>query len=259
MKRTLASLLAAIALFAGLWTNALANEAGPAWDKFPKDRVSDIAALQNGAKIFVNYCLNCHSAAYMRYNRMHDIDLSDDQIKKNLLFAGEKVGDLMTVSMAPKDAKAWFGAQPPDLSVIARSRAGENGSGADYLYTYMRGFYRDETRPTGWNNVVYSAVAMPHVLWELQGEQRAIFAEEKDPHDPAKVTHVFKGFELSKPGSLSKADYDLAMADLVAYLQWMGEPAQNQRVRLGVWVLLFLGIFTLIAWRMNAVYWKDIK
>ena len=259
MKRTLASLLAAIALFAGLYSNALASEAGPAWDKFPKDRVSDIAALQNGAKIFVNYCLNCHSAAYMRYNRMHDIGLSDDQIKKNLLFAGEKVGDLMTVSMAPKDAKAWFGAQPPDLSVIARSRAGENGSGADYLYTYMRGFYRDETRPTGWNNLVYSAVAMPHVLWELQGEQRAIFAEEKDPHDPAKVMHVFKGFELSKPGSLNKADYDLAMADLVAYLQWMGEPAQNQRVRLGVWVLLFLGIFTLIAWRMNAVYWKDIK
>ena len=259
MKRTLASLLAVIALFAGLCAGARANEAGPAWDKFPKDRISDIAALQNGAKIFVNYCLNCHSAAYMRYNRMHDIELSDDQIKKNLLFAGDKVGDLMTVAMAAKDAKSWFGAQPPDLTVIARSRAGENGSGADYLYTYMRGFYRDETRPTGWNNLVYPAVAMPHVLWELQGEQRALFAEEKDPHDPAKVNHVFKGFELSKPGSLNKADYDLAVADLVAYLQWMGEPAQTQRVRLGVWVLLFLGILTVLAWRMNAAFWKDIK
>lgn len=251
--------MAAIALFAGLCTGALASEAGPAWDKFPKDRISDIAAMQNGAKIFVNYCLNCHAASYMRYNRMQDIELTDDQIRKNLLFAGEKVGDLMTVAMAPKDAKAWFGAQPPDLSVIARSRAGGNGSGADYLYTYMRGFYRDESRPTGWNNIVYSAVAMPHVLWELQGEQRAIFADEKDPHDPTKVMHVFKGFELTKPGSLNKADYDLAVADLVAYLQWMGEPAQNQRVRMGVWVMLFLGIFTLIAWRMNVAYWKDIK
>ena len=255
MKRIIASLLAALAFCTAAW----ANEGGPAWDKFPKDRITDVAALQHGAKLFVNYCLNCHAAAYMRYNRLHDIDLSDDQIKKNLLFAGDKVGDLMTVALAPKDAKAWFGAQPPDLSVIARSRSGENGSGADYLYTYMRGFYRDETRPTGWNNLVYPAVAMPHVLWELQGEQRAVYAVEPDPHDHSKTAHVFKGFELTKPGSLNKADYDLAVADLVAYLQWMGEPAQTQRARMGVWVLLFLGILTLLAWRMNAVYWKDIK
>ena len=255
MKKIIASLLAALAFCTAAW----ANEGGPAWDKFPKDRITDVAALQNGAKIFVNYCLNCHAAAYMRYNRMHDIDLSDDQIKKNLLFAGDKVGDLMTVAMAAKDAKAWFGAQPPDLSVIARSRAGENGSGADYLYTYMRGFYRDETRPTGWNNLVYPAVAMPHVLWELQGEQRAVYEVEQDLHDHSKTVHVFKGFELTKPGSLNKADYDLAVADLVAYLQWMGEPAQTQRARLGVWVLLFLGILTLFAWRMNAAFWKDIK
>jgi ubiquinol-cytochrome c reductase cytochrome c1 subunit len=255
MKKIIVSLLSALAFVSGVW----ANEGGPAWDKFPKDRVTDVAALQHGAKLFVNYCLNCHSAAYMRYNRLRDIDLTEDQIKKNLLFATEKVGDLMTVAMAPKDAKEWFGAQPPDLSVIARSRAGANGSGADYLYTYMRGFYRDETRPTGWNNLVFPAVGMPHVLWELQGEQRAIYETEKDPHDPSKTTHVFKGFELTKAGSMSKADYDLAVADLVAYLQWMGEPGQNQRVRLGVWVLLFLAIFTLIAWRMNAAFWKDVK
>jgi ubiquinol-cytochrome c reductase cytochrome c1 subunit len=255
MKRLIASLLAALALCSG----AVASSEGPAWDKFPKDRITDVAALQHGAKLFVNYCLNCHSAAYMRYNRLADIGLTEDQIKQNLLFAGDKVGALMTVSMAAKDAKDWFGAQPPDLTVIARSRAGGNGSGADYLYTYMRGFYRDETRPTGWNNSVYSAVAMPHVLWQLQGEQRAIYANEKDPHDPAKTVHTFKGFEQTKAGTLSKADYDLAIADLVAYLQWMGEPAQNQRVRLGVWVLLFLSIFTLIAWRLNAAYWKDIK
>lgn len=255
MKRLIASLLAALALCSG----AFANTAGPAWDKFPKERITDVAALQHGAKLFVNYCLNCHSAAYMRYNRMVDIGLTEAQIKQNLLFASDKVGELMTVSLSAKDAKQWFGAQPPDLTVIARSRAGGNGSGADYLYTYMRGFYRDESTPTGWNNLVFPAVGMPHVLWELQGEQRAVYAEEKDPHDPAKTVHTFKGFEQSKPGTLSKADYDIAMADLVAYLQWMGEPAQNQRVRLGVWVLLFLSIFTVIAWRLNAAYWKDVK
>jgi ubiquinol-cytochrome c reductase cytochrome c1 subunit len=255
MKRIIASLLAALTLVG----SALASSEGPAWDKFPKDRVTDVAALQHGAKLFVNYCLNCHAAAFMRFNRLKDIGLSDDQIKKNLLFTTEKVGDLMTVSLAAKDAKEWFGATPPDLSVIARSRAGSNGSGADYLYTYMRGFYRDESRPTGWNNIVFPSVGMPHVLWELQGEQRPVYAEMADPHDHAKKVHVFKGFEQSKPGSLSRADYDVAVADLVAYLQWMGEPAQNQRARLGVWVLLFLAIFTFIAWRLNASYWKDIK
>ena len=259
MKSILASLLAVLVLVAGLASGAAANTGGPALDKFPKDRITDMAALQNGAKLFVNYCLNCHSAAYMRYNRLRDIELTDDQIKKNLLFAGDKVGDLMTVSITAKDAKAWFGAQPPDLSVIARSRAGDGGSGADYLYTYMRTFYRDETTPTGWNNLVFPAVGMPHVLWELQGEQRAVFAEEKDPHDPNKTSHVFKRFELTKPGSLNKVDYDVAVADLVAYLQWMGEPGQTQRARMGVWVLIFLSLFTLVAWRLNAAYWKDIK
>ena len=259
MKRILASLLATLALCAGMSSAALANEGGPAWDKFPQNRVTDMAALQNGAKLFVNYCLNCHAASYMRYNRLRDIELTDDQIKRNLLFAGDKVGDLMTVALAAKDAKEWFGAQPPDLSVIARSRAGANGSGADYLYTYMRSFYRDESRPTGWNNLLFPAVGMPHVLWELQGEQRAVFEEHADPHHAGKTEHVFKGFEMAKPGSLSKGDYDIAMADLVAYLQWMGEPGQSQRARMGVWVLLFLAIFTLIAWRLNAAYWKDIK
>jgi len=255
MKRIIASLLAALAFCSA----ALASSDGPAWDKFPKERLTNVAALQHGAKLFVNHCLNCHAAAFMRYNRLKDIGLTDEQIKQNLLFAGEKVGELMTVSLNGKDAKDWFGAQPPDLTVIARSRAGEKGSGADYLYTYMRTFYRDESRPTGWNNLVYPAVAMPHVLWELQGEQRAKFADEKDPHDAAKTVHLFKGFEQTKPGSLNKADYDVAMADLVAYLQWMGEPAQNQRVRMGVWVLIFLAVFTVIAWRLNASFWKDIK
>ncbi len=255
MKRIIAGLLMALA-FVG---SALAAGGGPAWDKFPKERVTDLAALQHGAKLFVNYCLNCHAAAYNRYNRLRDIGLTEDQIKKNLLFASDKVGDLMTVSINPKEAKDWFGAVPPDLSVIARSRAGANGSGADYLYTYMRTFYRDETKATGWNNLVFPSVGMPHVLWELQGEQRAVFADEKDPHDATKTVHVFKGFEQTKPGSMSKAEYDVAVADLVAYLQWMGEPGQNKRVQIGVWVLLFLFVFTLIAWRLNAAYWKDVK
>jgi len=257
MKKLLLSLLAACGLAMAVLP-AAASE-GYLWDKFPEEKMTDMAALQNGARVFVNYCLNCHSAQYMRYNRLHDIGLTDEQIKRNLVFAGEKVGELMTVAMSPRDAKDWFGAAPPDLSVIARSRAGDNGSGADYLYTYMRSFYRDEARPTGWNNLLFPNVGMPHVLWQLQGEQRPVMQEEKDPHDPAHSTHVFKGFELSKPGTMSKADYDAAVADLVAYLQWMGEPSQNQRVRLGVWVLLFLALFTLVAWRMNAAFWKDIK
>ena len=255
MKRFLAALLAALSMAGSAW----ASDAGPAWDKFPKERMNDVAALQNGAKLFVNYCLNCHAAAFMRYNRLQDIGLTNEQIKKNMLFATEKVGDLMTVAMSAKDAKDWFGAVPPDLTVVARSRAGSNGSGADYLYTYMRGFYRDESRPTGWNNLVFPAVGMPHVLWEMQGEQRAVYTEAKDPHDPSKTVHAFKGFELSKPGTMSKADYDKTVGDLVAFLQWMGEPAQNLRMRLGVWVLVFLAAFTLVAWRMNAAFWKDVK
>ena len=253
MKRFIASVLVALS-FCGA---ASAQEGGPAWDKFPMERVTDQASVQHGAKLFVNYCLNCHQAAYMRYNRMHDIGLTDDQIKSNLLFAGEKVGDLMKTSLAPQDAKAFFGTVPPDLSVITRSRSGANGSGADYLYTYLRSFYRDESRPTGWNNRVFPNVGMPNVLWELQGTQAAVFEEEKG--EGGHVEQVFKGFKPVSAGTMSAAEYDSNVADLVAYLQWMSEPAQNQRVRIGVWVLMFLGLFTVIAWRLNAAYWKDVK
>jgi ubiquinol-cytochrome c reductase cytochrome c1 subunit len=253
MKRILACLLAALAL------NAWGATAGPPLDHFPKHRVTDLAALQNGAKLFANYCLNCHAAASMRYNRMTEIGLTEEQIKKNLLMSAEKVGEMMKVSLDARQGKEWFGAAPPDLSVIARSRAGNGGSGVDYLYTYMRTFYRDDTKATGWNNLVFPSVAMPHVLWELQGQQRAVFAELPDPHDAKKTVHTFTGFEPITPGTLDKAGYDAAVADLVAFLQWMGEPAQNQRVRIGVWVLLFLSIFTVIAWRLNAAFWKDVK
>ena len=256
MKKIILCLLACVALVSGVQ----AASQGPAWDKFPKERITDMAALQNGAKLFTNYCLNCHAAAFMRYNRMRDIGLTEEQIKNNLMFASDKVGDTMKVALDPRDAKEWFGGVPPDLTVIARSRAdGSKGSGADYLYTYLRTYYRDDTKATGWNNLAFPSVAMPHALWQLQGQQRAVFADEKDPHDPAKVVHVFKGFEPISAGLLSQADYNLAVADLVAFLQWMGEPMQGERVRLGVWVLLFLACFTVIAWRLNAAFWKDVK
>lgn len=258
MKKLIYSLLASLMLLASA-PAARAAEGGIPWDKFPMERVTDIAALQNGAKLFVNYCLNCHSAAFMRYNRLRDIGLTEQQIKDNLMFATDKVGETMKVSLDPKQAKEWFGATPPDLTVIARSRASHAGTGADYLYTYLRTYYRDDTKATGWNNLAFPNVGMPHVLWELQGQRAAKFIEEKDPHDPSKTQHVFAGFEQLTPGKMSPQEYDNAVADLVAFLQWMGEPVQKQRVRLGVWVLIFLGLFTVIAWRLNAAYWKDVK
>ena len=255
MKKLLLSLLAALSL-----GTAHASSDGINWDRFPAERVTDMAALQNGAKLFVNYCMNCHSASYVRYNRLRDIGLTEQQIKDNLVFTGAKVGDTMKAAIDAKDAKEWFGAVPPDLSVVARSRAdGSKGSGADYLYTYLRTYYRDETRPTGWNNAAFPNVGMPNPLWEMQGIQKAVWAEVKDAHDPSKVTHVFKGLEPLTAGTMNAEQFNIAVADLVAFLQWMGEPGQNDRVRLGVWVLLFLSVFTVFAWRLNAAYWKDVK
>jgi ubiquinol-cytochrome c reductase cytochrome c1 subunit len=256
MKKLIFILLASL----GLSTAAVASEGGPAWDKFPEAKVTNMAALQNGAKLFVNYCLNCHSASFMRYNRLRDIGLTEDQIKKNLMFATDKVGETMKVTLDAKQAKEWFGAQPPDLTVIARSRADiAKGSGADYLYTYLRSYYRDGTTATGWNNLVFPNVGMPHVLWELQGQRTAKYVEEKDAHHEGKTTHRFAGFEQVTPGTMSQLDYDEAVGDLVGFLQWMGEPAQNDRVKLGAWVLIFLALFTVIAWRLNAAFWKDVK
>jgi ubiquinol-cytochrome c reductase cytochrome c1 subunit len=258
MKKLLISLFVACG-FALSALPAAANEGGYPWDKFPEDKMTDMASLQNGARIFVNYCLNCHSAQYMRYNRLQDIGLNDDQIKKNLLFATEKVGDTMKTTLDPKQAKDFFGAAPPDLSVIARSRAEiGKGSGADYLYTLWRSFYRDDAKPTGWNNLAFPDIAMPHALWQLQGERRAVFAEVKDAHNPARTEHRFERFEQVTPGTLSELEYKEAVGDLVAYLQWMGEPAQGSRIRIGVGVLLFLGLLIVFTWRLNAAYWKNV-
>jgi len=238
-----------LAVFVGLSIPAVASEGGPAWDKAPA-RISDMAALQNGAKLFVNYCLSCHSAAFMRYTRLQDIGLTQEQIKGNLLLTDAKIGDTMVSAIDPKQAKAWFGVNPPDLTVIARSRAGAGGTGTDYLYSYMRGFYRDETKPTGWNNKVFLNVGMPNVLWELQGNREAILDSS---------THSITGFKQLTPGTMTEAQFDTVVGDLVGFLQWMGEPGQITRQRLGMWVLAFLAVFTVITWRLNKAYWKDIK
>lgn len=226
---------------------ALASE-GVHLDKAPINAANQ-ASLQRGAKVFVNYCLNCHSAASMRFNRLHDIGLTDEQIKANLLFSAEKVGDPMKIAMDKNEAKKWFGAPPPDLSVIARSR------GADWLYTYLRGFYRDDTRPTGWNNVAFDKVGMPHVLWQLQGEQQLRVTESIDAHGNKTGSHKLV---LTKPGKLSPGEYDMMVADLVNYLVFMGEPARTQRMTLGLVVLLFLFFFFLVARALKKEFWNDI-
>jgi ubiquinol-cytochrome c reductase cytochrome c1 subunit len=225
------------------------------WDKAP-GKTNDLASLQNGAKLFVNYCLNCHSAAFMRYNRLQDIGLTNQQIKDNLLFTTDKVGATMKVNSDPKQVKDWFGAVPPDLTLVARSRSGHGGTGADYLYTYLRTYYRDETKPTGWNNLAFPNVGMPNPLWQLQGQRVAVF-DKVESH--GHTTEVFKGFKQVAPGTMTEQQFDHAVGDLVAFMQWMAEPAQKSRVRVGVWVLIFLGLFALMAWRLNASFWKDVK
>ena len=244
-----------LSLASGLVLSAFANTGGPAWDKAPGS-VSDQTSLQNGAKTFTTYCLSCHGAAYMRYNRLQDIGFTLDQIKTELIHTDAKVGDTMVSAISANEGKAWFGNNPPDLSVIARSRAGANGTGADYLYTYMRGFYRDGASVTGWNNIVFPNVGMPHVFWELQGDRKAVYEEEEV--DGQKV-HVFKNFEQLSPGTMSPEQYDQMVGDLVNYLQWMGEPVQSTRKKLGIWVLIFLAGLTVVTWRLNKSFWKDIK
>jgi ubiquinol-cytochrome c reductase cytochrome c1 subunit len=212
--------------------------------------INDNESLQRGARLFINYCLTCHSANYMRYSRMQDIGLTEPEIKDNLLYAAEKPGETMHVSMSPQLAKAWFGAPPPDLTVITRSR------GADWVYTYLRSFYRDDTRPTGWNNVVFDKVAMPHVLHELQGEMVPVYRMEKD--EEGKDLKVIDHLELAKPGKMTLAAYDGAVADLVNYLSWMGEPAKAQRLRIGLFVVFFLSVFAVVAFYLKKEFWKDV-
>jgi len=253
MKKTI-QLFAAVAFSLALPLSVHASGAELHLDQAPLQ--FDNASLQNGAKLFVNYCLNCHGASAMRYNRLQQIGLTDVQIRDNLLFAGDKVGDLMKVALRREDASKWFGAAPPDLSVIARARAGEFGSGADWLYTYLRQFYRDEARPTGWNNAVFPNVGMPNVLWELQGQQVAHFVEKLDEHGN-KTQHLEK-LEVSQPGKLSKEEFDEEVADLVSFITWMGEPAQEQRQQIGWWVLAVLSLLAVLSYALKKAFWKDV-
>jgi ubiquinol-cytochrome c reductase cytochrome c1 subunit len=246
MKKFLTALLFAPLL-------AVASGAEVHLDKAPVS--TDPAALQNGAKLFVNYCLNCHGASYMRYNRLEQIGLSEQMIRDNLMFTADKIGEPMRIAMQRDEAKQWFGAAPPDLTVIARSRASEVGSGADWLYTYLRGFYRDDTRPTGWNNVIFENVGMPHVLYELQGEQRGKVVEHEDSHgNKTKTIQV----EPGKPGKMSAEEYDKATADLVSYLVWMGEPMAGARKTIGTFVIAFLGLLFVLSYLLKKNYWRDI-
>ncbi|MBP0132965.1 MAG: cytochrome c1 [Nitrosospira sp.] len=212
-------------------------------------QTNDKLSLQRGAQTFVNYCLTCHSADYMRYNRLRDLGLTEKQISENLIFTGQKPGGLMNSAMVKKEAKQWFGVPPPDLSVIARSR------GADWLYTYLRQFYRDESTATGWNNLVFDRAAMPHVFYQLQGEQTLKVEMVDDGHGGK---HELKTLEMSKPGTLSKAEYDRHVADLVNYLVYLGEPAASTRVQIGIVVLLFLFFMLGLTYALKHEYWRDI-
>jgi len=196
-------------------------------------------SLQRGAKTFINYCLNCHSANFMRYSNLQDIGLSAETIKNDLLFTGDKIGDTMSVNMSAKDSKKWFGASPPDLSVVARSR------GADWIYSYMRGFYRDPSRPMGWNNTVYVNSAMPHILWELQGEQI--------------LNPKTKKLEKFSSGKLNAKEYDAMIADLTNYLVYMSEPDQLKRKKMGYYVIGFLLLLLFLTIKLKKEYWRDIK
>ncbi len=214
--------------------------------------ISDKASLQAGAKLFVNYCMGCHSAQYVRFSRMgKDLGLSDDELKENLMFSTEKVGETMTIAMAPDEAKRWFGVTPPDLSVIARAR------GVDWLYTYLLTFYLDPSRPWGVNNLVFKDVGMPHVLWEQQGWQKPVYGMVTD--DEGKSHQVIKSLELVNPADEAKADqYKKDVRDLVNFLDYMGEPAKLERKSLGWKVMFFLFVFLIFAYLLKKEYWRDI-
>jgi len=248
MKKLIAALLLPAAVFVA--SPSRASEGGVRLDHAPIDQ-TDVISLQRGARTFVNYCLNCHSASLMRWNRLSDIGLNDSQIQDDLIFTGAKVGDLMKVSFAPKDAKKWFGVAPPDLSVIARAR------GADWLYSYLRGFYRDPARPTGWNNTVFQNVGMPNPLWQLQGQRVRVVQAAKGEEGKEGHGETVK-YEMAVPGSLTPLQFDQTVADLVNFLVYMGEPAALTRKHIGIFVLLYLLAMWPLVWLLKREYWKDV-
>jgi ubiquinol-cytochrome c reductase cytochrome c1 subunit len=237
MKRFLLALL-----FAPL--TALAAGAAMHLDRAP-DLQGDKAALQNGAKVFVNYCLSCHGMSFVRYNRLTELGLSEQQVRDNLMFTADKIGEQMRVAARPAEQKQWFGVMPPDLSLVARARASEAGSGADWIYTYLRSFYRDDQRPTGWNNTLFANVGMPNALWELQGEQR--------------LNHETHKLELAAGGQMSPIEYDKQIADVVAFMVWAGEPGAGFRKQVGYGVMAFLILLFGVSYALKKAYWKDVK
>ena len=277
-------ILGALALALSL--GSVAHAAGGGAIESAPNRINDLPALQNGAKLFVNYCLNCHSANAMRYNKLTEIGLTEEEIKKNLLFSSDKIGDTMSIAMTPADSNKWFGTTPPDLSVIARAKSVNLGpTGTDYVYTYLRTFYRDTARPTGWDNVVFPNVGMPNVMWEIQSpmttERTKISPTEVDGAQQwtRTVTTIDQyGFHTQTSEALPnytgedsevvvltpvdpqlQAQFDSDVADLSNFLAWMAEPGQTVRKQIGVGVMIFLFLFFIVAWRLNKAYWKDIK
>lgn len=230
----------------------------------PPINVKDKTSLQNGAKLFINYCLSCHSAAYSRYNRVaEDLEIPVELLKENLMFTTEKTGDLMTTTMPEADAKKWFGVAPPDLTLVSRVRK------PDWIYTYLRAFYLDESSPSGWNNSLFENVAMPHALYELQGVQRLVGKldadelHDREAHaaDTDNAAYNIVGdakFDLVHAGMLSPAEFDKAMADLTAFLVYLAEPAQLKREKIGIYSIIFLIILMGLCWLLKKEYWRDV-
>jgi len=240
-----------IALVIGLLPLSV-NAAGGGMENMKVDiDLENKSSLQRGARLFTNYCLSCHSANYMRYNRMAiDLGLTDKQVEDNLMFASDKVGETMTVAMTKEDGKAWFGTKVPDLTVITRSR------GSDWLYTYMMTFYADESRPYGVNNARFPSVGMPHVLWELEGLKKPIYETHTD-HAGHEVK-TLSGYEMVVPGKMTAVEYDNAMKDLVNFMTYMGEPMKLERQRWGVLTMIFLVLLFIVAYALKKEYWRDI-
>jgi ubiquinol-cytochrome c reductase cytochrome c1 subunit len=243
MKKILAVLLLVPVL-------AWANTEKTPLEKAPVD-LHDKTSLQRGAQIFVNHCLNCHGASMMRYSRLTDIGLTEDQIRDSLLFSAEKVGEPMSVVLEPKDAKAFFGVVPPDLSLVARSRS------PDWIYTYLKSFYKDPSTKSGWNNTLFPNVAMPHVLWDNQGDQRLSVTERMDPNTGDKIET--RKLVIDRPGRMSAVEYDKYLGDLVSFLAYMAEPSQAWRKQWGVIVLFFFAGFFVLALLLKKEFWKDVR
>jgi ubiquinol-cytochrome c reductase cytochrome c1 subunit len=244
-----------------------AEESGTRLMPAPAHRLST-ESLQKGARNFVNYCLTCHSAQYMRYNRLTDLGLDEQEIRDNLMFATDKLGSTMTVAMPKADAVAWLGSAPSDLSVEARVR------GKDWLYSYLLGFYRDEKTVTGWNNLVFHNVSMPHVLWKLSGVQRLVETEYEDEEKAEAAVIAAKGLAMAErindhkfmvktlaqelPGTMDPVEYKAFVADLTNFLDYIAEPTRNERINIGIGVLIYLGLLLVFAYALKRAYWKDV-